>query len=152
MKSNFIILSFTLYSCLSQISCKEKSDKTDAKQTENKKEVINDKHNAENSLDILGIYKGELPCADCPGIKVTIVLEKDKKFISTYDYIDRDATFTQKGEYLVEDNLLTTVSGNDTTFYKIGENTITQLMKDKQPVTGELASMFILKKAQEGDK
>ena len=37
-----------------------------------------DMHNAENSLDIAGVYKGVLPCADCEGIETTIVLKDDK--------------------------------------------------------------------------
>ena len=31
-----------------------------------------DMHNAETSLDYLGVYKGTLPAADCPGIETTL--------------------------------------------------------------------------------
>ena len=34
-----------------------------------------DEHNAQNSLDWAGTYEATLPCADCPGIKTTVVLK-----------------------------------------------------------------------------
>ena len=37
-----------------------------------------DMHTAEISLDYYGTYKGTLPAADCPGINVTLTLNKNK--------------------------------------------------------------------------
>ena len=64
----------------------------------------------------------------------------------TFEYIDRNAVFTQKGNYSIDGNFLTTVSLNDSIYYTIGDNMLTQLAKDKKPITGDLATHFILRK------
>ena len=40
--------------------------------------AIDSTHNAQNSLDWNGTYKGVLPCADCAGIEKEITLYKDQ--------------------------------------------------------------------------
>lgn len=107
-----------------------------------------DMHNAENSLDIPGVYKGTLPAADCPGIKTTLVLnKKSQTFSLTSEYIDKNVKFTDKGTYSVKGNILTlTQKDNSTSLYKIGENSLTMLNADGNVNTGELASMYVLTK------
>ena len=50
-------------------------------------------HNAETSLDYLGVYKGTLPAADCPGIETTLTLAPDGSYALHLKYIDRDSEF-----------------------------------------------------------
>ncbi|MEG1758974.1 MAG: copper resistance protein NlpE [Alistipes sp.] len=107
-------------------------------------------HNAENSLDYVGVYKGTLPAADCPGIEITLVLEADQTCSMISHYIERD-TFAQKGTYTVENNLLTVhfeKQGDAPDFYKIEENRLMMLDNEKQPITGELAAHYILNKTK----
>lgn len=47
--------------------------------------MIDDGHNAENSLDWAGVYQGELPCADCEKNIVTLRLNDDKSYVLTTD-------------------------------------------------------------------
>ena len=47
--------------------------------------MIDDGHNAENSLDWAGVYQGELPCADCAKNVVTLRLNDDKTYVLTTD-------------------------------------------------------------------
>ena len=47
--------------------------------------MIDDGHNAENSLDWTGVYQGELPCADCAKNVVTLRLNDDKSYVLTTD-------------------------------------------------------------------
>lgn len=109
--------------------------------------VVSDSHTAENSLDYQGTYKGTFPAADCPGINVTLTLGKDSTFTQIYDYIDRDATFDEKGTYTVHGNLLTLQSKDETPgYFRIEENRLRRLDMDKQEITGELADHYILKK------
>ena len=56
-----------------------------------------DMHNAETSLDYLGVYKGTLPAADCPGIETTLTLAPDGSYALHLKYIDRDSEFDEKG-------------------------------------------------------
>lgn len=105
-----------------------------------------DMHNAENALDYQGTYKGTIPAADCPGINVTLTLGNDGTFEEIYEYIERD-TFTSKGTYTVKVNTLTTVSEtNDTTYYKVEENRLRMLDRERNLIGGELADKYILNK------
>lgn len=109
-------------------------------------EVVQEIHNAENSLDYEGTYKGTMPAADCPGINITLNLLEDGTYSETNEYIER-STFEDKGTYHVEGNVLTAVSEkNDTSYYKVEENQLKKLNKEKAEVTGELAKYYILKK------
>ena len=137
-----------VYACLLIAACNSNKKSTDnttiAADTE-----VTDMHNAENALDYDGTYTGTFPAADCPGINITLTLNKDKTFTLVSEYIDRkDATFTDKGNYTIEGNLITLQNGTEKNYYKVGENTLTALDRDKQEITGELAEHYILHKQQ----
>lgn len=48
-------------------------------------------HNSRNSLDWAGIYEGVLPCADCPGIRTRLTLNRDESYELSTLYVDRDS-------------------------------------------------------------
>ena len=48
-------------------------------------------HDSRNSLDWAGTYAGVLPCADCPGIKTRLTLNRDESYELGSLYIDRDS-------------------------------------------------------------
>lgn len=129
--------------CLLTTSCNNKKNTNESKTTT---ETI-DMHNAENSLDYEGVYTGTFPAADCPGINITLALNKDKTFELVSEYIDRkDATFKEYGTYTIEGNMITLINGGDKQYYKVGENTLTALDSDKKEITGELAKYYVLQK------
>jgi copper homeostasis protein (lipoprotein) len=39
--------------------------------------IVIDEHNAKNSLDYIGMYKGIVPCADCEGIETILNLRDE---------------------------------------------------------------------------
>lgn len=132
-------------------SCKDKSKQEASKQSDSTITTqISDSHSAENSLDVEGTYTGTLPCADCPGIKVEIILESDKSFTYNSTYINRNANapIEDIGEWSINGNILTlTYDDNSTpTKFFVGEGYIQQLDGDGKKITGKLANMFILKK------
>lgn len=52
-----------------------------------------------------GTFTGTLPCADCPGMDVTLVLEPDGTYKTTHIYQDRpDGTWSIDGHWSVEDD------------------------------------------------
>lgn len=108
---------------------------------------VADMHNAETSLDYFGEYKGTIPAADCPGIEVTLIFNKDHTYSQKYVYIDReDAEFNETGTFKVEGNILTTTpKEGEKSYYKVEEGRIVMLDADKQPVTGALADLYVLK-------
>ena len=135
---------FSLFVALIIVSCA--SNKSE-KEVEDKNPQICNLHNAENSLDYCGTYNGIIPAADCPGINVTLSINKDKTFSLLYDYIDRDSKFESKGIYLIKGNYLITVGEkNDSTFYKVEENKLRILDGDKQIIRGKLEDKFVLNK------
>lgn len=142
-KRNLFLLASML--CLLTACCNKTKGEVsvcDSSSTEVNQEI----HTAENSLDYEGTYKGTLPAADCPGINVTLNLLQDGSYSETNEYIER-STFEDKGTYCVSGNVLTVVSEkNDTSYYKVEENQLKKLNKEKAEITGELAKYYILKK------
>ena len=110
-----------------------------------------DMHNAETSLDYLGVYTGTLPAADCPGIETTLTLAPDGSYALHLKYIDRDSEFDEKGAFTVKENLLTLTpsEGGQPQYYKVEENRLRRLDAEKQPVTGALADNYTLQKTTE---
>ncbi|MEG1612001.1 MAG: copper resistance protein NlpE [Alistipes sp.] len=105
-----------------------------------------DMHTAENALDYLGTYTGTFPAADCPGIKTTLTLCKDGSYQLDQSYIERDASFGTKGDFVIEGDLLILSEQSMKTYFKIEENRLRRLDDDQQPITGDLAEMYILTK------
>lgn len=135
------LLVITIFSCTG-------SKRSDASATSADTTQVTDMHNAENSLDYFGVYKGTTPAADCPGIEQTLTLSKDRTYHLSRIYIDRkDADFTESGTFTIDGNILTTLpKEGEPSYYKVEEGRVRMLMKDKQPVTGELEEHFVLQK------
>ena len=145
MKNKVMILAaaITLVACGGNQQKKAVSEKVKADA------VKVDMHDAESSLDYLGVYKGTLPAADCPGIETTLTLAPDGSYALHLKYIDRDSEFDEKGAYKVKGNLLTlTPMDGQPEYYKVEENQVRKLDADKQPVTGALAENYVLKKTE----
>ena len=51
-----------------------------------------DMHTRRNSLDWVGTYDGVLPCADCPGIKTRLTINRDGSYEISTQYLDRQAS------------------------------------------------------------
>lgn len=110
----------------------------------------NDMHNAQNSLDWEGTYKGLTPCADCEGIETEVTLKKDMSFVIKTKYKGKSDKFSEEhGKFKWDDKgsniTLEGLKGHPAQFF-VGENTLTQLDMNGNKVTGELAEMYVLKK------
>ena len=69
-----------------------------------------------------------------------------KLFSKTEEYIDRD-TFNSAGTYSINGNYLYTIDERqDTVFYKVEENRLRMLDRNKEVITGNLEEHYILKK------
>ena len=146
MKESLLILA----AALAMVSCGGNAQQKAATAgTQQTTAAAPDMHNAETSLDYLGVYKGTLPAADCPGIETTLTLAPDGSYALHLKYIDRDSEFDEKGAYKVKGNLLTlTPMDGQLEYYKVEENQVRKLDADKQPVTGALAENYVLKKTE----
>lgn len=103
---------------------------------------------SENALDWAGIYEAVVPCADCPGIKTDLTLNKDKTFSITEEYLERNSKNQDKGSFEWDAaGKVITLKGKDSNYkYKVGENTLTQLDISGQPIDGPNKDLYVFKK------
>ena len=143
MKKNLILLAVV---SLSFLSCKEEAKNVET--TIDSVATAPDHHNAMNSLDYEGTYKGSLPCVDCEAIETTLVLDatsytkemvykgKSKEVIKetgTYSWNEAGNTITLSGS----------ATPNQ---YFVGENILFHLDSDGKRIEGDLATKYELKK------
>ncbi|MCL8000655.1 copper resistance protein NlpE, partial [Brucella sp. 21LCYQ03] len=88
---------------------------------------------AETTGEWPGTYEGVLPCADCSGIKTTVVLNSNDTFRITEDYADSDYKVDDNGRIMWHDGgKVAHLKGTtiDTKF-KVGKDNLKQLGEDE---------------------
>lgn len=139
------------------VACNNTSKKTDNSSAQNitsQEEMIQkDTHNAQNSLDWAGTYKGIIPAASSPGIEVTLTLMDNHTYKKTEIYLEeKDGTFNEEGTFTWSEDgfkiTLDTKEGNKQS-YKVVEGSIIMLDADGNEITSELAPHYVLKKMNE---
>ncbi|UNY98170.1 copper resistance protein NlpE [Zhouia spongiae] len=112
--------------------------------------VVGDIHNAQNSLDWEGAYTGILPCADCEGIQIKLIISSDNSYSLEQEYLGKEAdTFKDHGTFSWDDNgtIITLNNIKDrASKYFVGENKLIQLDLQGNKITGELSDRYILTK------
>lgn len=132
----------------SMLACQSQSSNT-AVQEEGTAMAIGDQ--SRNALDWPGHYIGELPCADCPGIKTALVLSEEGQYELQMLYIDRgDQVYIESGsfEWNEEGNIITLSNGGSK--YLVSENQLYALDGDGNRIEGDLSDHFRLAKAEVG--
>jgi len=101
------------------------------------------------TIDWAGVYTGTIPAADGEGINVRMKLNKDNTYELTYEYIGKpDNSFTFTGSFKWNDtkDIINIEIADAPSYYKIGENKLTQMDMAGKPVTGQFADMYVLNK------
>ena len=96
-----------------------------------------------------GMYRGTLPCADCEGILTKIVLDQDLTYQKTMQYLGKeDTVFRQSGSFVWNDaeDEVTLKSEEEPNRYLLNDEKLIQLDADGNPIEGELAENYQLKK------
>ena len=140
--NNLYILTFTLL-YFSFISCSYgiKTDNEVATQTDTV--IVSGR-----SADFCGTYSGVIPMPESQGIRASIVLNDDRTFKYTTEYLgELDAIFTDTGNYEVNGKYITLhmIDGTEREL-KIETECVHLLDKNKKEITGDLAPFYILKK------
>lgn len=143
-------LAILLLAVAAVAGCKNRNKTTETVETVTEVVVPADMHNAQNSLDYEGTYKGTLPCADCSGIETTITIDRNGNFTRTMKYLGKGDgnEFKDSGKYKW-DSTGTIIEFQDETDpdkYLVGENRLIALDRDGNVVAGELADYYILPK------
>lgn len=142
-----LLLSASLIAILFASACNSNTKKETTTQ-DTTATVIDKEHTSRNSLDWNGTYKGILPCADCPGIETTVVLNSDDTFSYRTKYQDRNLQTADKGKIMWHDNdNVVHLKGTEIDLkYKVGENQLIQLDTEGKEITGALSKYYILEK------
>lgn len=130
-------------------SCNLKKDEAKDKViVEEETIVVKDAHNAQNSLDVNGVYEGKLPTASGEGMDVKVTLSGDtyKKSVSYIGKSDKPIETSGKFTWDNTGSIITLVGEEAPNKYFVGENTLTHLDIDGKKITGNLADMYILRK------
>ena len=95
------------------------------------------------SVNISGMYSGNLPCVDCEAIATLLELNQDNSYILRYIYEGKsDDQFIKEGKWSVRKNMLH-LEGVDYQ-YKITANFLTQLDLSGNEIKGDLAEKYQL--------
>lgn len=137
MKRNYLVLAVSLLA-LGLTACGNNTKKAD-------------EHNAKNSLDWFGTYVGVVPCADCEGIKVTIIVDTTGNYTKEAFYLGKGLAHNEMGviEWDATGNQITLVperEENAKSQLKVSENKLTMLDLEGKEIVGELADNYVLTK------
>lgn len=131
--------------------CKEHEDAVENLNNSNEATTAVDPiHNSQNALDYYGTYTGVLPCADCTGIKTSLTLLENDKFMRSIQYLGKEKQPTvQKGTYKwnkAGSAITIQTSPGQMQQYKVGENVLWHLDQEGNRINGTLASRYRLEK------
>ena len=98
-----------------------------------------------------GVYAGELPCADCSGIRTTLYLRANGVYTRISEYGGRD-TFEDGGQWTIDEKGVVTmtpaVKGGQPSLARVEEGAVRLLYADGDAVEGPMADLYVLKKDQ----
>lgn len=99
--------------------------------------------------DVAGTYSGVLPCADCPGIETTLVLNSNETYRleTKYQGKNTEMPFVIEGNWALKDDRVKLDGIKDASdTYLIEDDYLVQLDMDGKKVEGALAEQYVLKK------
>lgn len=103
----------------------------------------------QQSIDWVGTYHGQLPCADCEGIDTHLQLNRDGSYVLKEHYMGkRGAVFQSRGKYVYipKQHLIQLDASADKQAYVWMENRLHRANEHNRPITGPLAEQYILEK------
>lgn len=140
---------------LLMLSCNQKdknpdikvAPKPDSMSVQSSASTINS-GSSENARDWYGTYEGTVPCADCPGIKSALTLNENGSFKLDEEYLERKSGNEDQGTYEWDpENRMVTLKGNTSKYkYKVGNQMLTQLDLQGNPVDGPDKEAYVLRK------
>ncbi len=100
---------------------------------------------ATTAQNLDGIYKGELPCADCPGISETLILARDGSYILEDVYSQKSSAYQEKsqkpfqamGKWETVNSSVIKLSPSDNSaaqYFQIGNNSLQMLDSNMQKI------------------
>jgi copper homeostasis protein (lipoprotein) len=147
MKSIFKIYLIAAIGLVAAVSCKS-TQKQQVGNDDPAGAIIPDHHTSRTSLDWWGTYWGVLPCADCEGIRTTLILQDDHNYVLKSFYIGRsEQEDIQQGTFTWNDAgsaISLAENGGDAVQLLVGENRLFILDQEGNRITGDLADFYTL--------
>ncbi|WP_396148472.1 copper resistance protein NlpE N-terminal domain-containing protein [Flavobacterium sp.] len=145
-----VIILMTLFFLVLSCAKKDKNETTETMVVDSTEVVVNDDHNAKNSLDYIGMYQGILPRADCEGIETTLWIDENNYVLYT-NYLGKMSKIKPefRGSFVWNNEGNTIILEgieNAPNRYFVGENYLTQLDMDGNEIEGDLAERYVLQK------
>lgn len=94
------------------------------------------------------LYEGVIPAADCPGIKIELMLRDNGRYTMNSEYLERDMSFSESGGYSVSGDTVSLAatdgdafryrflkSGGDLRMLDADGHTIDGVLKDNYTLT-----------------
>lgn len=95
--------------------------------------------------NVIGVYSGDLPCADCDAIKTVLKVDRDNSYRLQYTYEGKSSDeFVKEGAWEIDKNRLV-LDGVDYN-YKIEPETLIQLDLSGNEIKGDIAEQYQLAK------
>jgi len=103
-----------------------------------------------SSTNFSGTFSGLMPCADCPGIEVTLTFNPDSSYSELMIYQERSSSFKDSGRWIRNGKMIEVEYSNKKapphSFLIKSDSTIAWLDADKKEIEGPLKDHYILKK------
>ncbi len=135
-------------------SCGQSSSNNGTDTDSSANATTNDESGVQQSTsgDWSGTYEGTTPCADCPGIKTTVVLNNNDTFRITQEYQDRNTKTDDNGRIMWHGDDVAHLKGTNVDIkFKLGKGELKQLDQDGKEIEGDLAQNYVLKKIKEAE-
>jgi len=147
MKKSLLILGIMAFGFT---SCKKETEKETDTTAIDSTIILVDEHNAINSLDYQGTYRGNLPCADCESIETIISLTADDYTKQTVYKGKSDKVFKETGKYAWNEagNTITLSGSKAPNQYFVGEGVLFHLDAEGKRIEGVLASKYQLSRIE----
>ncbi|WP_068598004.1 copper resistance protein NlpE [Vaginella massiliensis] len=148
---SFLVLIGLIFSC-------NKPKESTTVPTENNRETFDsiseseqfkDHHTSRNSLDWAGTYDGVLPCADCEGIKMQVVVNENETIEIQSEYLGKNKATHEKGKitWTEDENAFYFDAENkERYFFQVQENQLLMLSPEGVKIEGPLEDYYILLK------
>ena len=141
LSSSILFLFFLVGCCSEKESLKEQTDSLP--------------DNSVTSIDWTGTYQGTLPCADCEGIKTTLIINEDLTYRLFTIYLGKSHETVQSAGNFVwnDERTIITLINEDAGWkqqYMVEKNRIFYLDIDGNKIIGDLADMYVLAKFVSG--
>jgi len=142
-----ILLFITLMGCKPN-KASEPSDKTTTEA--DSPGYVDKAHNSQNALDWSGTYQGVIPCADCEGIRTSVTLSADGRFLRARTYLGKEENASLDSGVFNWDPSGSVITlqpdKGEPQMYQVGENILFHLDRDGNRITGDLADKYQLMK------